>query len=271
MQVQNSGFCILLHVNSSGTANDAYKTHTAVLLHSRATTCCQNVVPRYTYCSALSCVEVSRGSSMSDFKTERELPVAHKYGIAREVCGETSEAKSGPSQFCSWVVRPGDRRHKVSTATVSVARTNQVCDLPPCEEENNQFDLKLGFTDDRGRRSPGHRQTQSGNNGEIIKITSSGQDKEELVQASAMGSSQRCTELSSGTPRSRTIARDSIPAERVYVGVHGYLGTALDPLLVCVSHECLVLRLKGNGGAEVGTEGDTLREEVPYKSIKKIQ
>jgi hypothetical protein len=74
-------------------------------------------------------------------------------------------------------------------------------------------------------------------------------------------------------------AEETIPVERIYVGMHGYSGTATNPLYVRVDREvdrCFVLRLSDPFGVWDETEDRTDQEQqvviekVPFKEVAKI-
>jgi hypothetical protein len=74
-------------------------------------------------------------------------------------------------------------------------------------------------------------------------------------------------------------AEETIPVERIYVGMHGYSGTATNPLYVRVDRKvdrCFVLRLSDPFGVWDETEDSTdpgqqvVIEKVPFKEIAKI-
>jgi hypothetical protein len=75
------------------------------------------------------------------------------------------------------------------------------------------------------------------------------------------------------------IVEETIPVERIYVGMHGYSGTAAKPLYVRMDRgvdRCFVLRLSDPFGVWDETEDRTDKEQqvviekVPFKEIAKI-
>jgi hypothetical protein len=74
-------------------------------------------------------------------------------------------------------------------------------------------------------------------------------------------------------------AEETIPVELIYVGMHGYAGTATNPLFVHVDRgvdKCFVLRLSDPCGVWDETEDRTDQEQqvviekVPFKEVAKI-
>jgi hypothetical protein len=197
----------------------------------------------------------------------------------------TSEIGHCPLGFSRMMTHPS--RDRCERLTLSLPRTNRVWNSLAANgavQIHQPFNSMSGSSIGSDRCSAGYSQAQSTNTCEVTDPVRNRRDNDELVHAgskpapspilSVVDFSEGPTQLQDGALRPCPATDDAIPVECVYVGVRGYVGAAVDPLYVCVANECLVLRLNGDSGAEEGAEeraeGDAGREEIPYKSIRKI-